>query len=471
MKVNRIKLALFKFFSRIVPRSLTGRMFLGVSVWAIVALFVGWFVLSAAFATFAYSNIDQRLSQTLESLIGITEISEDESIYFSRPIADQRFEVPYSGWYWQITSPDHEAVRSRSLWDWELLTGLAHKDFEEHYFEGPGPEEQNLRIVERDILLSETGVQLRYIVGVDKSGVDAQIVEFNNLLIFTIGGLGLGFIATIAMQVSFGLYPLKRISRVLSDVRTGRSRRLKSDFPREILPLVDEVNAVLDHNDKLVERARTHVGNLAHALKTPISVLKNEAATQEDTPFSGLVGRQVAHMERRVDHHLVRARVAGRDRVAGAKADVNDCISGLLRSLNRIYPDKNINVSLNVDQNLQFWGEREDLDEVLGNLLENAFKWAKSEIRVTASKAKVSNAKSTKSQITISIEDDGPGVSKEMRDAMFERGKRLDESVPGTGLGMAIVHDIVEICEGSVALSTSDMGGLKIVVIIPATDD
>lgn len=468
--MNNSNVTILKLINRLVPRSLTGRLFIGVGTWAVVALLVGWFVLSAAFSRFAYSNIDQRMAQTLDALIGITEISEENTIYFTRPLADQRFEVPYSGWYWQIHYLDNETVRSRSLWDWELFTNFNHNDYSEDYFEGVGPEDQVLRIVERDIFLNDGSVKIRYFVAVDKSEIEKQIDEFNNLLIITIGGLGLGFIATIILQVSFGLYPLKRIRSVLSDVRTGRARRLKSDFPREILPLVDEVNAVLDHNDTLVARARTHVGNLAHALKTPISVLKNEAMNEKETKFGALVSRQVGRMEKRVEHELVRARVAGRSRVVGAKTDVAECVSGLMRSLKRIYPDKEIDASIDIDSNIKFWGEREDLDEILGNLLENAYKWSNSKISINTEKSEIVDGGEAKNCMTIIIEDDGPGVSKEMREQMFERGRRLDESVPGTGLGMAIVLDIVKICEGELSLSTSKLGGLKVMVRLPATN-
>ena len=442
-------------------------------LWTAVALGAGGFLLSAAFRDFVETGFDKRLTQTIDSMIGASEIAPQGYVRFSRPLADQRFIEPYSGWYWQVSVPGQEPFRSRSLWDQELTPELEYSAFNLHFHEKPGPDDQNLRIVEQDIILPGSEEVMRYLAAADTSEIRAEIAQFDRIVAWSLGGLGVGLLAAMVLQVTFGLFPLRRIQSGLSAVRSGRARRLDRRFAPEIQPLVDEMNAVLDHNQSLVERARTHVGNLAHALKTPLSVMANEAASDNPKNLAGTVEKQTVIIRKHVDHHLTRARTMAGHTLIGVRTDVGPAVEDIARALGRIYQDKRLEFDLKLEDDVCFWGERQDLDEMLGNLMDNAAKWAQARVRVSAATLSPDPASGTdaKPVVVISIEDDGPGVEKEKRAALFERGSRMDESVPGTGLGLAIVQDIAEMCGGAVLLDESTLGGLKVTVTLPSPGD
>ncbi len=455
------------------PRSLTSRLLLVAGLWTALALGAGGFLLSAAFRDFVQTGFDARLTQTLDSMIGASEIAPEGFVRFNRPLADQRFIEPYSGWYWQVLAPGRESFRSRSLWDQELVSSVEGSLFNQHFYEMSGPDGQILRVAEQDIILPGSEDVLRYMAAADTGELRAEMAQFDRIVAWSLGGLGIGLLAAMVMQVTFGLFPLRRIQSGLSAVRSGRARRLDRRYPPEIQPLVDEMNAVLDHNQSLVERARTHVGNLAHALKTPLSVMANEAASKDSKRLAEIVEKQTVIIRRHVDHHLTRARTMAGHTLIGVRTDVGPAVRDIARALGRIYKDKGLEFDLALEDDVCFWGERQDLDEMLGNLMDNAAKWANTKLRVSTASLPVDPAKGSdaKPVIAIVIEDDGPGVEKEKRAALFERGRRLDESVPGTGLGLAIVQDMAEMCGGGVALDESPLGGLQATITLPSPTD
>ncbi len=315
-------------------------------------------------------------------------------------------------------------------------------------------------------MLPGSEVVFRYMVAENTADMEDQVARFSRILALSFGVLGVGLLITTFLQVSFGLHPLREIRRGLEAIRSGSSKRLDDEVPAEVQPLVTEVNLVLDHNDEVVNRARTHVGNLAHALKTPISVITIEAETGKSDNLASVVAKQSKIMQQQIDHHLARARAMGRSRTIGVRTHIASAINDMIRTIKRIHSDKDMEFDLQVSDNLHFWGERQDLDEILGNLMDNAAKWGKSKIRISAYRTVPTD---NYERLCIEIEDDGPGVSLKEREALFERGTRLDQSVPGSGLGLAIVKDIAEICGGEVALMDSGLGGLKVVVSLPAT--
>ncbi len=445
-------------------KSLTFRLLIAAGLWTVIGLFAGGLALSSSFRKYAVRNFDGHLSDTLDAMVGSIELSEDGTINLNRALGDQRFLQPYSGWYWQISAAGVEPLRSRSLWDQELEPDLTHPDFSGHTYLNKGPNEETLRILERDILLPDSDVRYRFIVAGDSSEIDADVDEFNRLLFRSLSALGMGLLVAIALQIGYGLRPLRFIRRGLAAIRSGNAQRLSDDFPPEIMPLVSEVNALLEHNEAVVERARTHVGNLAHALKTPLSVIINEAEAKSSGNLAETVQKQSTIMRRHIDHHLARARAAGRSKVIGVRADTGKAIADLIRVMARIYQEKDLTFDTECEEGLFFWGERQDLDEMLGNLLDNACKWAKSQVRVTAKKTGNGNGETA---FKITIEDDGPGIPESERDRLFERGRRMDETVPGSGLGLAIVKDIAQLCGGSVRLEASPLGGLKANVTLP----
>ena len=212
-----------------------------------------------------------------------------------------------------------------------------------------------------------------------------------------------------------------------------------------------------------MERARTQVGNLAHALKTPLSVMTNEARAIRD-PGAQKLAEQAEIMRRQVNHYLDRARIAGQANVIGVVAEVDPTIGRLVRAMRRIHADRNLTIDWNGGPSARFKGEQQDLEEIVGNLVDNACKWARSRVSITAERKATADAQS----LTVVIEDDGPGLSDDQIQVATARGKRLDESKPGSGLGLSIVNDLVGMYKGTLALSRSPLGGLRASVSLPA---
>jgi signal transduction histidine kinase len=294
--------------------------------------------------------------------------------------------------------------------------------------------------------------------------VDRQTREFNTTLFWSFLVLGLALIGAILVQVRIGLQPLRRVSEALARIRDGQARRLHGQFPTEIAPLAGELNSLIQHSEEVVARARTHVSNLAHFLKTPLSVLAAEADAHEKdagaAPLAEMVKRQVFAMRRQVDHYLARARAAGSLDVLGNRTQVSAVMEDLARVIERIHATRGIRIEANCADEIYFRGERQDLEEMLGNLIDNGCKWAKSRVRVAASQIP--------GRLVLTVEDDGPGLSAEQRAQVGARGERLDESVPGSGLGLAIVRDISKLYGGFLALDASPLGGLLARLELPA---
>jgi signal transduction histidine kinase len=439
--------------------SLALRLVLAAALWIGAALLIGGLVLSAIFKDYAERTFDGRLSVLLDSLIAVTELDENGRPKLTRGIGEPRFDMPYSGWYWEIAVGSSPLLRSRSLWDESLPLSVQPDATEPLFADVDGPNDENLRLIEREIGLPAARERFRYAVGGDRSEIDAEVRRFNTTLGWSLGILGLGLLTALLLQVRFGLQPLRRMRQAIVAVRTGRAQRLDGEFPVEIEPLSDELNVLIDHNAAVLERARTQVSNLAHALKTPLSVLTNEAGGGGG-PLAETVKRQTTAMRRHVDHYLSRARAAAATRVLGVRTDVAPVVEDLRRTLERIYVDRAVRVEAEAAPGLAFRGERQDLEEMLGNLIDNACKWAQARVSI--------GARADGDRILLTIDDDGPGLPADQRTAVFDRGTRLDESVPGSGLGLAIVRDIAELYHGAIALEDSPLGGLRAVLTLPA---
>jgi signal transduction histidine kinase len=329
-----------------------------------------------------------------------------------------------------------------------------------------GPEGQRLRIVEQTIDLGDEG---RYLVAVagDPAEIDEEIHSFDSALIVTFGVLAIVLLLTTTFQVRFGLAPLKRISEGLAAIRSGAAERLEGAFPVEIAPLARETNALIDANREIVDRARTHVGNLAHALKTPISVMLNEATTHGADPLALKVREQTEIMRDQVTRHLERARLAARVAAIGTVTDVGPVVSALARTMEKIHHQRGIAVDVNAPENIRFRGEQQDLEEMIGNLVDNAFKWAQSRVVVEALWEK-REARDDQRTIRIVVDDDGPGLSPQQREQVARRGRRLDETKPGSGLGLSIVVELANLYGGDLRLGTAPIGGLRAELVLPA---
>ena len=440
--------------------SLAFRLVASAAVWCAVWLSGGGYALSALFGKTVERNFDARLGVLLEGVVAGSELNADGELELRPQLGEPRFEQPLSGWYWQIGDGVRVLRRSSSLWDATLPAALAPGQLAAAR-DVAGPEGQPLRLLVRAIILPGADAPLLYAVAGDRREIELDRQNFNRLLSLALGVLFVGVIGAVLVQVRFGLEPLRRVGRALGAIRGGASARLEGDFSAEIEPLATELNALLDHNEALVERARTHVGNLAHGLKTPLSVLTNEARRSEG-PLAELVGRQVALMRRQVDHHLARARAIATGSILGARTEVLPVLGDLERTLDRIYADKALAIEIACPPGLAFRGARQDLEEMLGNLLDNACKWAAAKVTV--------RAESAGEHVQIAIEDDGPGLPAPRRAEVLERGRRLDEQMPGTGLGLAIVADLAQLYGGRLVLDTAAGSGLQALLFLPAAE-
>ena len=440
--------------------SLTRRM-IGISaLWIVVLLGVGGYTLDRVLTSAVTANFDAQLDYVLTQMIGSSDIGPDGEVLFTRQPADQRFLEPYSGLYYQISGAGFDPFKSRSLWDRQLTVEPGHVDADAHAYDSGEFADEKLRIVERDVRLPGSPVRWRFQIAQSRDALDAQIGVLRRILVRSLGLLGLGLIALAAIQAIYGLWPLRRVRRSIVAIRSGEKAGIDERLPREIAPLVEELNALLEHNETQAEEARRHAGNLAHALKTPLTVINNEAMSRSpDLPDT--VIREARTMRRQVDHHLARARAIGRRSSAQARANVWESLEAVERAVSRMY--ENVTVDLAGDKGAVVRAERQDLDEMLGNLIENAAKYGNGRVFVTV--------KSSTEWIEIEVEDDGSGIPEAEREAIFGRGKRLDTGKPGTGLGLGIVRDVAEIYGGEVRLEESeDLGGLLVRLKLPPAE-
>jgi len=444
-----------------VKGSLSRRMILIAAVWIGVLLSGGGFALDRVLSAAVTRNFDDQLEYVLRSLLNSSEIGPDGEVIFSREAAaDQRFVEPYSGLYWQVSGKGREDFPSRSLWDRRLAFGGTHDDRNAHFYDSTQFPDEKLRVVERDAVIPGSKVHWRFQVAQSRDGLDAQITTLRRTLVRSFALLALGLIVMAALQTFYGLWPLRRVREEIARMRAGQSNRVSSAMPVEVAPMVEELNALIEHNERQAEEARRHAGNLAHALKTPLTVIMNAATAQSDD-LADTVIREARTMRRQVDHHLARARAVGRRGSAHSRADVWPSLESVERAVGRLY--RHVRIDVTGPRGLQVHVERQDLDEMLGNLIENAAKYGGGSVFVTVG--------AQSGFVEFLVEDDGVGIPEEERVRIFDRGVRLDTGKPGTGLGLAIVRDVAEIYEGTVALEESeDLGGLLVRLRLPAAN-
>ena len=441
-----------------VTGSLGRRMIAIAALWIMVLLAGGGFALDQVLKSAVTRNFDDQLDYVLTSLFTSAEIGPDGEVIFSREPADQRFLEPYSGLYWQVSAPGKTPFPSRSLWDRHIAYGSKHTDLEVHVYDSNQFKDEKLRVFERDVKLPGSPVRWRFQVAQSRDGLDAQISALRRTLIRSFLLLALGLIVLAGLQTWYGLRPLRRLRLEIAKLRGGRSARIEGAMPAEVALMVEELNALIEHNDRQAEEARRHAGNLAHALKTPLTVIMNSATAKSDD-LAETVVREARTMRRQVDHHLARARAVGRRGSAHSRAAVWPSLDSVERAVSRLYP--HVRIDADGPKDLHVHVERQDLDEMLGNLIENAAKYGGGSVFVTVG--------AQAGFIEFQVEDDGLGIPEEERVRIFDRGVRLDTGKPGTGLGLAIVRDVAEIYEGTVSLEESeDLGGLLVRLRLPA---
>jgi signal transduction histidine kinase len=446
-------------------RSLAFRLTVSSAIVACVMLLAAALLLNQLFQQALERNFDARLRAVLDGVLASVELGEDGSPRLPAPLADTRFTIPLSGWYWQIKPVDVAGAKdlaSASLLEKRLdippnaiarrgTDGVA--DF--YLTDSAG---KQLRAVEQRFELFDTGKDYSFLVAGNFDELKAEVAAFRNFLYTILSLLGLGLLAAILVQVRFGLRPMQDMEQKLNDIRSGKATLLEGNFPAEMQPVADEINLLMKANAGIVDRAHMQVGNLAHALKTPLAVLTNEADANK-SQIATVVGTQVKVMRDQVDHYLDRARRATRAQNLGANCEVEPVLQALARTLARINRDKTIDIAITVAPGLRFRGDQQDLEEMVGNLMDNACKWANS--RVVLAAKPDGQFVSGRPRLLISVEDNGPGIAAENRQRALKRGQRLDEKTPGSGLGLSIVAETASLYEGLLELADAGIGGLK----------
>ncbi len=489
-------------------QSLQFRLLVATLVGLLLALVLAGFVLSGLFRDHVMRQFEATLTTQLDQVT--TRLEFDAAglpTLDAQALSDPRWSRPLSGLYWQIelqagagvsasgaavpltpavvAAPAAEVLRSRSLWDTSLAVpadGSAAGAVQVREITGPG--DSKLLLLERAVTPPGADTpRWRVMVAGDLKDTTGAVSQFNGVLASSLAALMLLLALAAAAQLVVGLAPLRTLQRALAAVLEGRAQRLEGRFPAEVQPLADNFNGVLDRNAAVVARARTQAGNLAHAIKTPLAVMAQAAAQGLPSPaspasaasspaqttnslgaLSALVREQVAVANRQVDWHLTRARVAASQAVPGARVSVGPVINGLVRVMDRVHAARGLRLAHQASPDEPaFAGETQDLQEMLGNLLDNACKWARHEVRIQVSSLPVAGAR----RLQISLEDDGPGIDEGQRQAVLARGARLDERVPGSGLGLAIVHELAALYGGELKLASSDMGGLRVELHLP----
>ncbi|MCZ2405313.1 MAG: sensor histidine kinase [Burkholderiales bacterium] len=448
--------------------SLRLRLLAGTLAWMLLAIaLVGW-GLRALFQEHITQQMQAQLVMQLDHLSAAVDWEPAGGVRVAAMAADPRLGEPLSGLYWQIdvlgAAPQAAAARSRSLWDQVLALPAASAAYPAKGYRVLALQDARghaLLAVARTLQLPEDEAPpLRLAVAGDRALLAEPLQRFTRLLLMALGMLALGLAVAVAVQLHLALQPLGLLRARLAAVRSGAAARLEGRFPQELQPLVNEFNHVLQENADMVQRARTQAGNLAHAVHTPLSILAN-AAAQEQGALAQLVQEQVASARRQVDYHLARARAAAAVRATGLATPVLPPLQALLRTMQRLHAERGIAFRLAAGaQEAAFRGEEQDLYELLGNLIDNAGKWARTQVVV--------DVQPQDGMLCCTVDDDGPGIPQPERERMFERGVQLDEQRPGSGLGLDIVRALAHTYGGSVQVQDSPLGGARLRLCLPA---
>ena len=440
-----------------VVRTLRGRLLVIALIWCGLFLFATGFSLQRMLTNYWQEAEADGLRLQLFDLLSRLELGEDGLPMLTEPLADPRFRQPYSGFYWQLEARGLVVAKSRSLWDSQLVSDRLKPAFgDKGLFLGKGPGGEPLLLMTRNVLLPGSDLPLRLVMAKDSSVLTQTLKKTRLSLFFGLGFAAAGLILGFLFQVLYGLRPLHLLRRELARIHKGHQEKFEQRYPLEIQPLVEDINRLLHHYGELLSRARAHTGNLAHALKTPLSILRNQVPqlpAAEQPP----INEQLDQIQRHIDYHLGKARVTGAARVLGVSTPLRARIEYICRAFSRLYPGREL--AIDVPATLAVGVEEQDFDEMVGNLLENAYKWSAGQIRVSTAELG--------GWITLRIEDDGPGMTEEQMARAIERGVRLDEKVPGSGLGLNIVSDLAEAYRGSLIMGRAELGGLAACLSLP----
>ena len=443
-------LANIRQFSRIKhrfnSRSLKQRLLISACLWLVLVVTTAAIFLPQVVQSYLYDQLNDQAELYLDDLSAFVDVSPEGMPILLESIADPRFRKPYSGWYWQIKTTQGE-LRSRSLWD-------ASFDIDRE----KGPDEQQLLFSSRTLSLGEQSSEIELTVAIDAEPTEETLEVLSGGILITLAMIAFSLLVLLWLQIQWSLKPMVTLQYDLLSVREGKDDKLQGHYPSEVQPVVDDLNRLLFHYGELLERARHHTGNLAHALKTPLSIIQNEVAQLPQAQQPILLSA-IHQLQERMNYHLARARVAGSSQILAAQSCPADVVDNVTMAFETAYADRDVVLVNELDDDIQVAVDTRDLEEMLGNLIENAFKWSSGLIRV--------HSESADNQLSILVNDNGPGLKPEQMEQVLQRGVRMDEQTPGTGLGLNIVCEIARSYQGELRLSSSAMGGLQAVLILP----
>ncbi len=448
---------------RVILHSLKTRLIAGAVLWISLGALLAGFSISALFREHVVELVDAELSGHLVELISLLEVKEGR-VGIHRRLSDPRFQQQGTGFYWQVSQAGKVVLTSPSVVEHLLpvtrnppAAGMTRR--------------QVLASAHGEVIVYDRTVSLagappvRVQIGADLLFVDGVLAHFNRALVISLGLLALALVAAAVLQVAFGLQPMNSLRRALAAIKSGQATRLPRSFPAEVQPLVDDLNGLIDANAQMVARARAQAGNLAHGLKTPLAVLVDEAhrlSTRGADEAAQVIIQQCQRMQRQIDYQIARARAAASRSVPGVVAPVDATVQAIVSALKRLYSERGIAFTIDVAPDSRVVCDPLDLNEILANLIDNACKWATRAVAVQAT------LDPDGAHVIIHVDDDGPGLPPEAVEVVFQIGERLDERVPGAGLGLSIVRDLVQLYGGEIHLAASPLGGLRAGVRLPA---
>lgn len=441
-------------------RSLTRRIIWLSIFWIVTALVATGLLLGTFYREHIEQHYDAHVFTHVEELVAAVYTGDDGTVGLHREPTDPRFHRPNSGWYWEILSHDQPLLKSASLEERRLdLAGVVPD--ENHGVQVVhGPFGEKLRAHVIHVAYAKDPGSLTFVATAPQFQITDDVQDFATHVILSFLVLAVGLSVAVVVQVRVALRPLKAIRQEISDIKAGSTERLSQDFPADVQPLVDELNFLLDHNEMLLKRARNQLGDLAHSVKNPLTVIRNEARSLDSTQGQ-LILEQTHIMASNIDHYLSRARIYGKKDAIGYRTSVRSVLQDIAYAVGHIYKNRDIDIRLDCVEDKWFRGESQDLEEMAGNLLDNACKWAERVVSVSCASAN--------DRLELVIEDDGPGIPDHEREAVMQRGHKLDENRPGHGQGLGIVRDIARLYGGSLVLDRSEsLGGLKATLVLPS---
>lgn len=448
--------------------SLRTRLIAAAFVSIAVGFMIGHWALSSVFRTYATHQFYAELDEHARELERLVREKTDSGVMLASTFSDPRYDEPRSGYYWEVRQGDETVLASPSLQGARLdipqdKPGVVPPV---HRHAAASPTGKLLLVEKVSQPQAASGRVMRYIVGTDERHLKEMIASFHRVLGATLAVFAAAMILTAIGMVSMTLAPFRRLSRAFQDMRAGVTSRIEGDFPSEISPIISELNELLDATRDMLQRARSQAGNLAHGLKGPLAVVAEEAFALEQKgqrEASEVITEQCRVMQRHIDHHIARARASAVSNLLGASTKVEQAVTPIVSALARVYRDKDITVETNLAPNAAAAVDPQDFSEIMGNVLDNAFKFARRRIAIRSDMSR-------SGEIALIVDDDGPGLPPEARDVVFEIGARWDETKSGGGLGLAIVRELTQLYGGGCRLEESPLGGLRVVLNLKRPD-